>query len=83
MPSIRLRGVIVGFIIGLVVSSLIYFLLIRDISEIKIEACPECITPIVTPVEKLCPECPKCEICPVCPRCPKCLDRPISLRSME
>lgn len=83
MASIRLRGVIVGFILGVVVSSLIYFLLSKNVPKIKIEACPECITPVISPVEKLCPECPKCETCPICPRCPKCLERPISLRSTE
>lgn len=79
--GISLGGVVVGFILGVIVLSLIYFLLIRDVTEIKIEGCPICLTPTISPVEKLCPECPKCESCPTCPRCPECVQRPVSSRN--
>ena len=80
MVSINLRGVMVGFILGIITSLVIYFLFVRDVTEIKIEGCPVCLTPTVSPIEKLCPECPKCQMCTVCPRCPECLERPVSPR---
>lgn len=81
--GISLRGIIVGFILGVIVLSLIYFLLIRDVPKIKVEGCPVCVTPTVTPSEKLCPECPKCQMCPVCPRCPECVERPLPSRMVN
>lgn len=76
--GIGLGGLITGIIIGAVISGFIYFLFFRNVPEIKIESCPVCTKPTVTPVEKLCPECPKCKMCPVCPMPPISLERPPS-----
>lgn len=77
------KGAIGGFIFGIIIAALVYFMFIQDTSKIDPEDCPTCPTCPACPAPTVCPkyETADCPVCPAvadcpassaCPACPAC-----------